>query len=161
MKFGRQRDWIKQIQLARKEFVDGIQPVSQPQPRSNNLRKWLIIGPRDNAESSDEDEVHGDDDAINDDGNENNNVYQIDYVIHDRTSEEEEDTANASDAMQRLNDHQRRSYHDVHNDNNNIDNNDDNDDNNRSSVYQGEMMEYVPGGGLMNYVYTNDSEDSL
>ena len=156
MKFGRQRDWIKQIQLARKEFVDGIQPVSKPQPRSNNLREWLIIGQRDIAENSDED-----DDVGNYDDNENTNVYQTDYVIHDRTSEEEEDTANASDAMQRLNDHQRRSYHEVHNDNNNIDNNDDNDDNNRSSVYQGEMMEYVPGGRLMNYGYTTDSEDSL
>ena len=156
MKFGRQRDWIKQIQLARKEFVDGIQPVSEPQPRSNNLREWLIIGQRDIAENSDED-----DDVGNYDDNENTNVYQTDYVIHDRTSEEEEDMANASDAMQRLNDHQRRSYHEVHNDNNNIDNNDDNDDNNRSSVYQGEMMEYVPGGRLMNYGYTTDSEDSL
>ena len=56
MKFGQQRDWIKQIQLARKEFVNGVQPVSQPQPRSNNLREWLITGMRDIAESSDEDD---------------------------------------------------------------------------------------------------------
>ena len=56
MKFGRPRDWTKTN--PRKEFVDGIQPVSQPQPRSNNLREWLIIGTRDISESSDEDEVH-------------------------------------------------------------------------------------------------------
>ena len=56
MKFGRPRDWTKQIQLARKEFVNGVQPVSQPQPRSNNLREWLITGMKNIAESSDEDD---------------------------------------------------------------------------------------------------------
>ena len=45
MKFGRQRDWIKQIQLARKELLSGVQPIPRRQPRINNsLRVWLITG---------------------------------------------------------------------------------------------------------------------
>ena len=56
MKFGQQQDWIKQILLARKEFVSGEQPVTQPQPRINNLQEWLITGTRNIAEHSDKDD---------------------------------------------------------------------------------------------------------
>ena len=56
MKFGRQRDWIKQIQLAREEFVSSEQPVTQPQPRITNLREWLITSTRNIAKDFDEDD---------------------------------------------------------------------------------------------------------
>ena len=56
MKFGQQRDWIKQIQSARIEFVSGVQPITQPQPRINNLRAWLITGTMNIAEYSDKDD---------------------------------------------------------------------------------------------------------
>ena len=45
VKFGRQRDWIKQIPLARKEYLSDIKPNTKSQPRTNNsLQVWLIIG---------------------------------------------------------------------------------------------------------------------
>ena len=57
MKFGRQRDWIKQIQLARKEFLSGVQPIPRRQPRINNsLRAWLITGTETIEEQSDDEE---------------------------------------------------------------------------------------------------------
>ena len=53
MKFGRQRDWIKQIQLARKEFLSGIQPTTRPQTRINNsLQAWLITSTEEIEEQS-------------------------------------------------------------------------------------------------------------
>ena len=58
MKFGRQRDWIKQIQLARKEFLSGVQPIPKRQPRINNsLRTWLITCIEVVEEQSDEEEI--------------------------------------------------------------------------------------------------------
>ena len=57
IKFGRQRDWIKQIQLTRKEFLSDVQPITQPQPRINNsVRAWLITGTANIADHSDNDE---------------------------------------------------------------------------------------------------------
>ena len=57
MKFGQQRDWIKQIQLARKEFSSGIQPTPKRKLRNNNsLRAWLITGTETIEEHSDEEE---------------------------------------------------------------------------------------------------------
>ena len=56
MKFGRQRDWIKQIQLAREEFVSGEQSATQPRIRIRNLREWLITGTRNIEEHSDDDD---------------------------------------------------------------------------------------------------------
>ena len=56
MKFGKQRDWIKQIQLAREEFVSDEQPVTQPRTRITNLREWLITSTRNIAEHSDKDD---------------------------------------------------------------------------------------------------------
>ena len=54
MKFGRQRDWIKQIQLVREEFVSGEQLATQPQTRITNLQAWLITGTRNMTEHSDD-----------------------------------------------------------------------------------------------------------
>ena len=49
MKFGGQRDWIKQIQLARKEFLSGVQPTQKRKLRINNsLQAWLITGTEKN-----------------------------------------------------------------------------------------------------------------
>ena len=56
MKFGRQRDWIKQIQLAREEFASGGQLATQPRARITNLRAWLITGTRNMEEHSDNDD---------------------------------------------------------------------------------------------------------
>ena len=56
MKFGKQRDWIKQIQLAREEFASGRQQVPQSRTRITNLREWLITGTRNFAEHSDDDD---------------------------------------------------------------------------------------------------------
>ena len=56
MKFGQQQDWIKQIQLAREKIASGEQPVTQQQPRINNLREWLITGTRNIAGHSDVDD---------------------------------------------------------------------------------------------------------
>ena len=56
MKFGRQRDWIKQIQLTREEFASGGQQATQPRARITNLRAWLITGTRNMEEHSDDDD---------------------------------------------------------------------------------------------------------
>ena len=57
MKFCRQRDWIKQIQLARKEILSGVQPIPRRQPRINNsLRAWLITGTEAIKEQSEDEE---------------------------------------------------------------------------------------------------------
>ena len=57
MKFGRQQDWIKQIHLARKKFLSGVQSIPKRQPRINNsLRAWLITGTEAIEEQSDEEE---------------------------------------------------------------------------------------------------------
>ena len=52
IEFCRQRDWIKQIQLAMKEFLSGVQPVTQPHPRINSLWAWLITGTMNIADYS-------------------------------------------------------------------------------------------------------------
>ena len=57
MKFGRQRDWIKQIQLARKEFLSGVQPTPKQKSRTNSsLQAWLITSTETIEEQSDEEE---------------------------------------------------------------------------------------------------------
>ena len=54
MKFGQQRDWIKQIQLARKEILSGVQLIPKWKPRINNsLQAWLITGTETIEEQSD------------------------------------------------------------------------------------------------------------
>ena len=54
MKFGRQQDWIKQIQLSKNEFLSGVQPTTKPQQRiNNNLQEWLITGTEDIEKQSD------------------------------------------------------------------------------------------------------------
>ena len=57
MKFGQQRDWIKQIQLARKEFLSGAQPTPKRKSRTNSsLRAWLITSTETIEEQSDDEE---------------------------------------------------------------------------------------------------------
>ena len=56
MKFGQQRDWIKQIQQTRKEFLSGEQPTPKQKSRNNSLRAWLITG-TETMESDDDDSL--------------------------------------------------------------------------------------------------------